>query len=101
MGSAMDDLLDIQRPDPVERLFAAKEPAKAWFNRWDLPRIVGDPITGDIIGPGLVRQPRPYKSKDLAETAAHEWIDAHENLGCNCGFGPDLYKGAFEDGKRP
>ena len=93
-----DDGLDLL---PEIRTTPIKEPAKVWFNWWYLHHVVGNLITGEVLGPGRVRSAVMHKSRDLAETAAMEWVEAHNAFRCQCGFGEHCYIGPFEDGTEP
>ena len=79
----------------------AKKPAKAYFNWWDVPHIVGNLETGELLGPGKCRESTPYRTAEIAETRARDWIRAHEEVQCPCGFGEHCYLGAYEEGKEP
>lgn len=84
--------------DPLK----APKPSNVWYNWWNMHRPMGHMYTGEWIGPGpKCQEQREYATKDHAETAAQDWIAAHEECQCFCGFGPHCYIGAYEEGKEP
>lgn len=94
----------VEALEVIEEILAElpmKEPAKKWYNWWELKVSTYLIEQGISVGPGVIRGYLVHPTKDVAETSAAECQEYNAKTAATAGLPPPVYLGAFPEGQRP